>query len=118
MKTLKIYDPPMCCSSGVCGANPDEKLVQLAAFIKGLDKSKYCVERYNLAQQPEAYTACPVVAKILKEQGADILPLIFVDNKLLCSGQYPTIDDLASLLKLGCTDAQDSSTCCPEGCCE
>jgi len=49
MKTLKIYDPAMCCSSGVCGPDVDPALVQLAGFLKNLDASAVTVERYNLS---------------------------------------------------------------------
>jgi hypothetical protein len=118
MKTLTIYDPAMCCSTGVCGPNPDEKLVQLASFIKGLDKNTYSVERYNLAQQPEAYTASQVVAKALKEKGADALPLIFIDDEMVCSGKYPSVDELAGLINLDCTETPQDSSCCSGKCCE
>lgn len=41
MKTLKIYDPAMCCPTGVCGTNIDTKLVQLANFLNTLDKNMF-----------------------------------------------------------------------------
>ena len=28
-KKFIIYDPPMCCSTGVCGPNPDQALINL-----------------------------------------------------------------------------------------
>ena len=34
MKTLKIYDPAMCCPTGVCGTSVDTKLVQLSNSFK------------------------------------------------------------------------------------
>ena len=118
MITLKIYDPAMCCSSGVCGPNVNEKLVQLSIFLKGLDKGDYSVERYNLSQQPDAYVSNQAVARILKDKGTDVLPLFFVDDKLVCSGDYPSTGKLADLLKLECTDiADNSSDCSSEGCC-
>lgn len=119
MTNLKIYDPAMCCSSGVCGPNVNEKLVHLSAFLKGLDKNGYTVERFNLSQQPEAYVKNQTVADILKEKGTDALPLIFVDDKLVCSGDYPTTDELADVLKIGCEDVDTTGTdCCSGGCCQ
>ena len=119
MKTLKIYDPAMCCSSGVCGPNVNEKLVQLSAFLKGLDKGDCMVERYNLSQQPDAYVSNPAVAQVLRDKGTEALPLLFVDDKLVCSGDYPSTGELAGLLKLGSADiADNSSDCCSEGCCQ
>ena len=119
MITLKIYDPAMCCSSGVCGPDVNEKLVQLSAFLKGLDTGDYTVERYNLSQQPDAYVSNPAVAQILKDKGTQALPILFVNDKLVCSGDYPSTGELAGLLKLGCTDiADNSSNCCSGGCCQ
>ena len=118
MKILKIYDPAMCCSSGVCGPNVNEKLVQLSGFLKGLDKDGYQVERYNLSQEPSAYVQNQQVAQILKDKGTDALPLIFVDDEVVCSGEYPSIDELAELLKVGCMDVDETSSCCSSGeCC-
>lgn len=119
MKTLKIYDPAMCCSSGVCGPNVNEKLVHLATCLNGLDKEKFSVERYNLSQQPEAYVANTTVAEILREKGADVLPLIFLDEKLVCSGDYPSIENLAAMLEIDTPSSSgdgcgcDSDDCCP-----
>lgn len=115
MITLKIYDPAMCCSSGICGPNVNEKLVHLSAFLKGLSKNEYTIERYNLSQQPNAYVINKTVAKILQEKGTDELPVIFVNDKLVCKGNYPTIDELADHLKIGCTNADNHSNCCNEG---
>lgn len=117
MKTLKIYDPALCCSSGVCGPSPDEKLVKLAAFLKGLDKKVCRVERFNLAQQPEAYTANQEVAGALKEKGADVLPLIFIDDELVFSEEYPAIKDLATRLNIAIIEVPGKSCSCKGNCC-
>jgi len=118
MISLKIYDPAMCCSSGVCGPNVNEKLVHLAAFLKGLDKNSNTIERFNLSQQPDAYVNNPMVADILKDKGTDALPLIFVDDELVFSGDYPTTDELANVLEVECKDVDTSnSDCCSGGGC-
>ena len=111
--SLKIYDPAMCCSSGVCGPSVDDKLVALSGFLKELDQTKFNVERYNLAQQPAAYAENSEVAAILKDKGTDALPLFFVNDQLVLSGAYPSVEQLAELLK---TDATSSDTC-GGGCC-
>lgn len=118
MVSLKIYDPAMCCSSGVCGPNVNDKLVQLAAFLKGLNEEEYAVERYNLSQQPEAYVESQAVADNLKDKGTEVLPLIFVDDELMWSGDYPPVKELADALKTECPDAdRGDSGCCPGSCC-
>jgi hypothetical protein len=97
MKTLKIYDPAMCCSSGVCGPDVDTELVQLAGFLKNLDASVVTVERYNLSQEPAAYTT-GLIAGILKEKGTAALPLVLLDDEVISSGEYPDLEKLGGLL--------------------
>lgn len=100
MKSLKIYDPAMCCSTGVCGTEPDTKLVSMANFLSSLDKSKFDVQRFELSSQPAAYVENKEVGKILNEEGVDSLPLIFIDDELVFKGDYPEIPVLSSKLGL------------------
>ena len=51
MKTLAIYDPPMCCSTGLCGNDIDPALVSFAALLTQLSQKGVKVERFNLEQQ-------------------------------------------------------------------
>jgi len=111
MKTLKIYDPAMCCSTGVCGADVDLVLVQLAGFLKNLDTSAVKVERYSLSMEPAAYTANKAVAAALQASGTDALPLVFVDDELVSSGKYPDLNGLSILLGVQHTVTLDSPDC-------
>lgn len=100
MKTLKIYDPAMCCPTGVCGTEVDTRLVQLASFLTTLDKSKFEVNRYGLTTAPAEYVLNKEVSRILKEEGVESLPLFFVDDKLVFSKDYPSVPQLSSELGL------------------
>lgn len=113
MKTLKIYDPAMCCSTGVCGPDVDPELVQLAGFLKNLDASTVKVERYNLTQEPAAYTTGPV-AEVLKDKGTAALPLVLLDGEIICSGEYPDLAKLGNLLSATqvVMEVPDCSSCC------
>ncbi|MDZ8118228.1 arsenite efflux transporter metallochaperone ArsD [Pontiella agarivorans] len=113
MKTLKIYDPAMCCSTGVCGPDVDTELVQLANFLKNLDACSVKVERYNLSQEPAAYTA-GVVAETLKEKGTDALPLVLIDDEVISTGEYPDLGKLSGLLGTSeiSMEMPDCSGCC------
>ena len=113
--TLKIYDPALCCSSGVCGPSVDDKLVALSGFLKGLDTAKFKVERYNLAQQPAAYVDNQDVAATLKDKGTDALPLFYVDDEQVWSGSYPPVEKLAELLNIEPAGSSDSGSCCGSG---
>ena len=51
MSTIQIFDPALCCSSGVCGQDVDAHLVQAAANIDWGKGQGAQIERFNLAQQ-------------------------------------------------------------------
>lgn len=108
MKKLEVYDPAMCCSTGVCGTDVDPKLVQFASDLGWLKEQGASVERFNLAQQPAAFAANSTVRGILAAEGNDCLPIVLVDGSVATKGIYPTREQLALLAgaKLSV------STCC------
>ena len=89
MTKLAVYDPPMCCSTGVCGPAVDPVLPRLAADLDWLKCQGVQVERYNLAQQPRAFASNPTVRAALREHGNGCLPLILVDGRVVSRGTYP-----------------------------
>ncbi len=100
MKTLKIYDPAMCCPTGVCGTDVDVRLVQLASFLSSLDKNSFSVNRFWLTTEPSEYVNNKEVNRILNEVGVDELPLFFLDDELIFSKDYPTVPQLSAKLGL------------------
>ena len=101
MKTLKVYDPAMCCPTGICGTNVDTKLVQLANFLNSLDKNMFEVKRFGLSTNPQEYVINSEVSKLLNEEGVECLPLIFLDDELLFKSDYPSVPALSSKMGLG-----------------
>ena len=91
MKTVQVYDPPMCCSTGLCGTDIDPALVQLCrAADASLSQKGVKVERYNLGQQPMAFVQNPTVKALLETEGVAALPLILVDGEIHLKGRYLT----------------------------
>lgn len=95
MKTIQIFDPALCCSSGVCGVEVDQKLVNFAADVDWAKQNGARIERFNLAQQPMAFAENAVVKGMLERSGEGALPLTLVDGEVAFAGRYPTRDDLA-----------------------
>lgn len=93
MKTLQVYDPPMCCSTGICGTDIDPDLVNFAAMLSQLGPHGVKIERYNLAQQPMAFVENLAVKALLDKEGTAALPLIFWDGEVRFKGRYPTKDE-------------------------
>ncbi len=98
MKTLKIYDPAMCCPTGVCGTSVDRKLVQLSNFLNSLDKNMFTVKRFGLSTNPQEYVTNSEVSKLLNEDGVECLPLIFLDDELLFKGDYTSVPQLSGMV--------------------
>lgn len=97
MKTIEVFDPPMCCSTGVCGPNVDPKLVRFASDLQWLASQGADVQRFNLAQQPQAFAASAVAKGALESDGTECLPLIIVDGAIASRGDYPSRERLAEI---------------------
>ncbi len=95
MLRLQVYDPAMCCSTGVCGPSVDPVLPRFSADLEWLRGKGVEVERYNLAQEIAAFTANSLVKAALNSKGTECLPMIFVDGKVASEGSYPTREQLA-----------------------
>lgn len=94
MNTVHIYDPSLCCSSGVCGEDVDQSLVDISATLVNAKAEGIEVVRHNLANAPLDFAAEPAVKRLLTDEGSDALPAIVVNGRLVLSGRYPSIDEL------------------------
>ncbi len=96
MRTVQVYDKPMCCSTGVCGPDVDPVLPKFAADLDWLKKQGHSVERYNLAQQPQAFIDNKAIHQLLSTVGTGCLPVVVVDGQVVSQAIYPTREALAS----------------------
>lgn len=119
MPKLAVYDPPMCCSTGVCGPAVDPVLPRVSADLDWLKRQGVQVTRYNLAQQPQAFASNPTVTAALHEHGNDCLPLVLVDGAVVSRGNYPDRTELARLAGLEtATEVEmpkEAPSCCSPG---
>jgi len=94
-KLVEVFDPPMCCSSGVCGPKVDKRLVQFSAMLEWLRGQGVQVERYNPSQQYEAFVGNATVVNTINTHGTECLPLILVDGQVVSYGGYPSKEEVA-----------------------
>lgn len=106
---VQIYDPPMCCSTGICGPGVDPALVEFTADLDWLKRQGVEVERYNLSQQAQAFISNPTVSETLKKDGNECLPLILVDGKIVMKGVYPTREKIAEFAGIELTNTAPKS---------
>ena len=97
MSKLQVFDPAMCCSTGVCGPSVDPALPRFAADLEWLKSKGIEVERHNLAQEVAAFTSHPVVKTALNSRGSKCLPLVLLDGVIVLEAIYPTREQLARL---------------------
>ena len=109
MKRVEVFDPPMCCSTGVCGPKVDPALVRFVADLHWLANQRIAVERYNLAQQPQAFAANALVKSALREHGNDCLPLVLLDGAIVSQGRYPSRDELVRLTGVEADQTADAA---------
>ena len=114
MKKIEVYDPAMCCSSGVCGPSVDPQLSQFSADLDWLSRQKVGVKRYNLSQEPKAFAASGVVKAALEKEGPECLPIIVSEGKIVSMRRYPSRSRLAAWagVPLNETIAVISEPCC------
>lgn len=98
MKTIQVYDKPMCCSTGVCGPEVDPVLPQFAADLDWLKSQGHNVERFNLAQQPQAFIDNKSIHQVLSTEGTDSLPVVIVNGEIVSRKVYPNRDMLIALV--------------------
>ncbi|UUV26939.1 arsenite efflux transporter metallochaperone ArsD [Lysinibacillus capsici] len=90
MKKIHIYEPAMCCSTGLCGPSIDPELLRMSFIMNNLKKTNIEAERFNLTNEPNAFVENEAINQLLMSEGIDALPATFVDGELLCKGIYPT----------------------------
>lgn len=130
MTAITIFDPAMCCSTGICGAEVDQNLVNFAADLDWLDSKGIKVTRINLSQEPAEFAANDIVKSVLEKSGVDGLPVVLFGGQMHSTGRYPARAELAKLAGVDFTpdtDEKPESSCCgnddsaaedaPTGCC-
>lgn len=122
MPAIRVYEPALCCNTGVCGPDVDEALVTFTADLGALKELGVDIERHNLANDPTAFAANETVRDFLQVAGSDGLPLTLVDGVTVMTGSYPAREQLlryagvgtevvpAGVTLLGGSD--ESGSCC------
>ena len=52
MKKMQIFEPAMCCPTGLCGVGVDPELLRISAVLNSLKKNGVTVDRFNLTDAP------------------------------------------------------------------
>ncbi len=98
---IEIFDPPMCCPSGLCGPSIDPALLDINEAVLKLKKEfdgKITIERYLLSQQGPIFMQTPNVLALLKSNGVAILPITTVNGEVIKQQAYPSYEELKLMI--------------------
>jgi hypothetical protein len=96
---VEMFDPPMCCPTGLCGPSLDQTLLDVSEMIVSLQRENVRVERYQMTSHPNAFLANAEVMKLIREKEMAALPIIVVRGKVIKMGAYPSLDEIHAALK-------------------
>jgi len=130
MPTIAVFEPALCCNTGVCGEDVDQNLVTFTADMAWLLEQGAPITRHNQANDPLAFAHNEQVKNFLEIVGSAGLPLVLVDRVTVATGRYPTRAELAGwagmdtpgagpagAITLGLSESAESSCCDDSGCC-
>lgn len=100
MKKMFIYEPPMCCPTGLCGVGVDPELLRISTVLNTLKKNGIEVFRFNLTNAPQEFVNNKLINDYLNSKGVNGLPAIVIDDEIVIKGRYPTNEEFMELLNL------------------
>src|SRR6056297_182685 len=101
MTELTLYEEAMCCSTGVCGPDPDEELVEVSAALDQLEAEfeNVDVSRANMQHNIDQFLETQPISDLVEEHGPSILPITVVDDEIVAKEAYLSYDELASTIE-------------------
>lgn len=129
MTRIEVFEPALCCNTGVCGDDVDQALVTFTADMDWINSQGGDIARFNLANAPMDFAEREPVKAFLQLSGSEGLPLVLVDGVTAVTGRYPDRAQLAKwagiadepaaapagIQMLGLTDTTDAGPCCSDG---
>jgi hypothetical protein len=96
---VEIFDPPMCCPTGLCGPTLDQTLLDVDEWVLGLQAEGRRVERHQMTSAPQAFLNNTEVMALVRERQLDALPITVVRSRVVRSGAYPTEAEVRAALR-------------------
>jgi hypothetical protein len=96
---VELYEPAMCCQSGVCGPLVDQQLIDVRENVRWAQAQGAEVTRHNLSSDPDAFVSNPKVTGLMAAFGENALPVLVIDGEIAVHGRYPSREELAGLIQ-------------------
>jgi hypothetical protein len=102
-KELIIFEGPMCCSTGICGPEPDKTLIDINEALKkiGEEYKDLKITRASMSFNAQLFLQTPAIRDLVKANGVKILPITVIDGQIVRKQSYPEYAELKALLNDG-----------------
>lgn len=100
MSKMVIFDPAMCCPTGLCGVSIDPELLRISTIINKLKSYGIIVERYNPNSTPQVFLSNPSITQIINTKGIEVLPITIVNGNIVRIGSYLSNEEILKLFNL------------------
>ena len=119
MKEMQIFEPALCCETGVCSASVDPELLRITTVLDRMKKNGIIIKRFNLNSSPIEFVTNQTINTFINQKGVDALPCVMVDGKIVIEGRYPTNEEIMVLAEIPVEkllpEQKKSSGCCCGG---
>ncbi len=95
---VELFDPPLCCPTGLCGPTLDQTLLDVSETIVALQAEGVAVARYQMTSHPQAFLGNAGVMQLVRDRQMAALPITVVRGRVLKSGAYPTLAEIRAAL--------------------
>ncbi len=99
---LIVYEGALCCSTGVCGPEPDQKLIAFNEALKRLQKEyaeRLTIVRASLTFNSLIFVTHQEIAKLVRENGQSVLPITTMNGEIIAGQKYPTYEELKTAIE-------------------
>jgi hypothetical protein len=115
MEIIEIFDPAMCCETGVCGPGIDPELMRVATTISSLKEKGIQIKRHGLSNEPLAFINNKVINDILQKDGVEVLPVTLLNGVIAKIKTYPTSEEFSEWLGVKINIVENKNGCCDCG---
>jgi len=111
LQTIAIYEPAMCCETGICGVSVDPELLRVSTMINNLKQRGVVIRRFNLSSAPQAFIENAAINRLINSEGGmDKLPATVVGSQIVKTGAYPSSEEIAAWLGVPVSFLQATAT--------
>ena len=98
--TVIVFEGALCCSTGICGPEPDKALIEFNETLKKLknDYEDLEIMRASLSFNIDIFLENDEILQLVKAHGPEILPITTFNGKIVAQKKYLSYEEFQGLL--------------------